>query len=110
MIEAVFWDLDGTLVDSEEYHWRAWRETMSREGVSITRHDFQATFGQRNDAILSNWLGSGVSPQRVQQIGDAKEVRYRELVHSEGLAPLRSAPGWDSPSLGQRTGCGSGQT
>ena len=23
---AVLWDLDGTLVDSEEYHWLAWKE------------------------------------------------------------------------------------
>ena len=27
---AVLWDMDGTLVDSAEYHWRAWRDTMAR--------------------------------------------------------------------------------
>ena len=52
---AVLWDLDGTLVDSEEYHWRAWRETLDREGISITRQDFLSSFGQRNDAILGGW-------------------------------------------------------
>jgi beta-phosphoglucomutase family hydrolase len=93
-LRAVLWDLDGTLVDSEEYHWRAWRETMGREGISITRQDFLATFGQRNDAILPHWLGSGVSSERVQQIGDAKEARYRELVQAEGLAPLPGVVEW----------------
>jgi beta-phosphoglucomutase len=67
---------------------------MSREGVLITRQDFLATFGQRNDAILPNWLGSDGSPDRVQQIGDAKEARYRELVHSEGLVPLPGVAEW----------------
>jgi beta-phosphoglucomutase len=94
MIRAVLWDLDGTLVDSEEYHWRAWREIMAAEGIAITRDDFLATFGQRNDAILPNWLGTGVSPERVQKIGDAKERRYRELVKSEGLAPLPGVVEW----------------
>ena len=27
---AILWDLDGTLVASEEYHWRAWRGAVAR--------------------------------------------------------------------------------
>jgi beta-phosphoglucomutase len=91
---AVLWDLDGTLVDSEEYHWRAWKETLDREGVSITRQDFLASFGQRNDAILGKWLGKDADAGTIQRIGDAKEVRYRELVRLEGLAPLPGAAEW----------------
>jgi beta-phosphoglucomutase len=26
---AVLWDLDGTLADSREHHWRAWREALA---------------------------------------------------------------------------------
>jgi HAD superfamily hydrolase (TIGR01509 family) len=91
---AVLWDLDGTLVDSEEYHWRAWRETLDREGISITRQDFLSSFGQRNDAILGGWLGKDAGAQRIERIGNAKEVRYRELVRREGLAPLPGAAEW----------------
>ena len=46
---AVLWDMDGTLVDSADYHWQAWRDTMAREGHPITHDQFLATFGQRND-------------------------------------------------------------
>jgi beta-phosphoglucomutase-like phosphatase (HAD superfamily) len=36
MIKAVLWDLDGTLVDSAEFHWRAWRRARMRTvGVSL---------------------------------------------------------------------------
>jgi HAD superfamily hydrolase (TIGR01509 family) len=91
---AVLWDLDGTLVDSEEYHWRAWRETLDREGISITRQDFLSSFGQRNDAILGGWLGKDAGAQRIERIGNAKEVRYRELVRREGLEPLPGAAEW----------------
>ena len=58
---AVLWDLDGTLVDSEEYHWLAWKEILNQEGISLTREQFLSSFGQRNDAILGAWLGQDVS-------------------------------------------------
>ena len=91
---AVLWDLDGTLVDSEEYHWRAWKETMDRAGVGLTRQDFLASFGQRNDAILAKWLGEKAAPGEIEQIGNDKEERYRELVRQEGLLPLPGAAEW----------------
>jgi len=33
MPRAVLWDMDGTLVDSEEFHWLSWRDTMSAHGL-----------------------------------------------------------------------------
>jgi len=94
MSGAVLWDLDGTLVDSEEYHWRAWKETLDRAGVGITHQDFLASFGQRNDAILAKWLGKNAGAGKIEQIGNDKEERYRELVRHEGLLPLPGAAEW----------------
>jgi beta-phosphoglucomutase len=91
---AVLWDLDGTLVDSEEYHWRAWKETLEGAGIAITYPDFLSSFGQRNDAILAKWLGENASAGKIEQIGNAKEERYRELVRHEGLFPLPGATEW----------------
>jgi HAD superfamily hydrolase (TIGR01509 family) len=94
MTAAVLWDMDGTLIDSEDYHWRAWRETMRREGVPITHEHFLATFGQRNDFILPTWLGADARAERIQRVGDEKERIYRELVEREGIAPLPGAAEW----------------
>ena len=57
-LRAVLWDLDGTLVDSAELHWRSWRDTMAAEGHPITHQQFLDTFGQKNDRILPGWLGA----------------------------------------------------
>ncbi len=91
---AVLWDLDGTLVDSEEHHWRAWRETMAAEGVSLTREQFLASFGQRNDAILCEWLKERATAEAIRRIGDAKEACYRRLVRAPGLVPAPGAAEW----------------
>jgi beta-phosphoglucomutase len=91
---AVLWDLDGTLVDSEDYHWRSWRDAMAAEGIDLSYDRFLASFGLRNDRILRGWLGDSVDPARIQQIGDAKEAEYRRLAEREGLTPLPGAAEW----------------
>ena len=93
-LRAVLWDLDGTLVDSGDYHWRAWRDTMREEGVELTYDRFLAAFGQRNDAILSKWLGTTADPARITRIGDAKEALYREIARKGGLTVLPGAREW----------------
>jgi len=94
MTRAVLWDMDGTLVDSEEFHWLSWRDTMAAEGIPITRDQFVVTFGQRNDSILPRWLGADAMADRIQRVGDAKEELYRRLVRESGLAPLPGAAEW----------------
>jgi len=93
-MRAVLWDLDGTLVDSEEYHWLAWRDAMRGEGVELTYERFLGSFGQRNDRILGTWLGPDVDSERVQRIGDGKEAEYRRLAETRGLEPLPGAREW----------------
>jgi beta-phosphoglucomutase len=94
MTGAVLWDLDGTLVDSEEYHWQSWRDTMDAEGAPVTRAQFLETFGRRNDEILPRWLGPAASAERVARVSEAKEVLYRKLVQAGDLRPLAGAAEW----------------
>jgi len=93
---AVLWDLDGTLADSREFHWQAWKETMSAAGVNVTEAQFAASFGQRNDAIIPAWLGDLTTPELVRRLGDDKEALYRELISAAGIGPLPGAAEWVS--------------
>jgi beta-phosphoglucomutase family hydrolase len=94
MTRAVLWDLDGTLVDSADYHWRAWRDTLSREGTSITYEQFLDGFGQKNDRILRKWFGADLTADRIAQLGGDKEAAYRRITEAEGLSPLPGAAPW----------------
>ena len=91
---AVLWDLDGTLADSEEYHWLSWRDAMRAEGVELTYDRFLASFGQRSDRILGAWLGEAADATRIRRIGDWKEAEYRRLAEARGLTPLAGAREW----------------
>jgi len=92
--KAVLWDMDGTLVNSEELHWISWRNTMAKEGVVITREQFHSTFGQRNDSIVPAWLGCAATAERIGRIADAKEQLYRHLVRRVGVAPELGVATW----------------
>ena len=91
---AVLWDMDGTLIDSEKFHWVSWRNTMANEGVAITHDQFLASFGQRNDSIIPRWLGDASTPERVERIANAKEELYRHLVRRDGISPLPGVASW----------------
>jgi len=91
---AVLWDMDGTLIDSEEFHWISWRNTLANEGITITREQFLSSFGQRNDSIIPRWLGAAATPERIERISKAKEELYRYLVRRDGISPLPGVANW----------------
>ncbi|HYN86948.1 MAG TPA: HAD hydrolase-like protein, partial [Ardenticatenaceae bacterium] len=91
---AVLWDLDGTLIDSAEYHWLAWREILAGEGFDLTREQFASSFGQRNDTVLRGHFGPEFPVNEIARIGDAKEARYRELIQAGGIELLPGARRW----------------
>jgi beta-phosphoglucomutase len=93
-LRAVLWDLDGTLVDSGEQHFQAWRATAETVGQPMDRQRFAESFGKRNDTIIAGLLGERVSAAEVQRIGDEKEELYRRLVREQGLELLPGAWDW----------------
>jgi beta-phosphoglucomutase len=91
---AVLWDMDGTLLDSAEYHWLAWQDILQTEGYPITYDDFKASFGQRNDTILRGYFGADLPDAEVARVGGAKEARYRALVRERGITLLPGVNVW----------------
>lgn len=83
MIRAVFFDLDGTLVDSEPLHFEAYRAALKDVGVQISRADYFARFIGYNDhdcfaAVLR------------ENALDADEARIAQLIASKHAAFARA--------------------
>lgn len=94
MNKAVIWDLDGTLINSVDHHWEAWREVMAAEDISLTFEGFVADFGKRNDEILRGRIDPNMPDAEVARIALAKEEAYRRFVRSKGLVLLPGAENW----------------
>jgi beta-phosphoglucomutase family hydrolase len=91
---AVLWDMDGTLLDSAEYHWRSWKEVLATEGFELTRELFAESFGRRNDATLRAYFGEEFPLSEVERIGAIKEARYRDMVRRQGIEFLPGVEHW----------------
>lgn len=91
---AVLWDMDGTLIDSENFHWISWRNTLANEGIFITHAQFLDSFGQRNDSILPRWLGAAATPETMEKIANTKEQLYRRRIRRNGISALPGVANW----------------
>ncbi|MCG6922525.1 MAG: HAD family phosphatase [Acidobacteria bacterium] len=91
---GVLWDLDGTLIDSGEQHYAAWRDALAARGREHPREEFARLFGRRNDVILRKIFGDDLSAREAARVADDKEERYRRLVRRNGLEPLPGVMDW----------------
>ena len=89
MIRAVLWDMDGVLVDTAPFHYRAWRELFAGLGKDLTDKEFRRTFGLRNDDILRVNLGD-MPRERLRKLGRRKEELFREAIRGR-VQPLPGA-------------------
>ena len=87
-MRTVLWDMDGTIADSEEAHFRAWQVALEKYGVSYTFSDFISGFGRANNDLIPDILGVEPGAAIVQQISREKEKTFRRLAHENGLKPL----------------------
>src|SRR4051812_17485350 len=90
---AVLWDVDGTLIDSREYHWLSWRGALAAENFRLTREQFELTFGRRNEEILGAYFPL-YDESEIARVGEAKETAYRELVRAGGIELLPGVRVW----------------
>jgi beta-phosphoglucomutase len=81
---AAIFDLDGTLVDSYDAHFEAWRLVSARHGVAVTVDDYYAHFGRRNEDLLREcWLRAGrgeLTHDEIHALDEEKESAYRSIV------------------------------
>ena len=85
---AILWDVDGTLVDTAEQHFRAWTRLAAEIGKPFTRADFAATFGMRNPEILRQLFEPDADDARCAVLAERKEDLYRASVREEGTQLL----------------------
>ncbi len=87
---GVIFDLDGTLIDSYEAHFKAWIKVAADIGHTLTEAQFAASFGRKNEPIIAElheFAGRTVPDEAaVEVIAEHKETLYRGHVGA-GLFP-----------------------
>ncbi len=89
MIEAVIFDLDGTLLDSVDLHAKAWEEAFRHFGHDIPLADIRSQIGKGGDQLLPFLL----SEEECNRIGK-KITEFRSSLFKEKYLPeVKPFPG-----------------
>ena len=88
---AVFWDLDGTLIDSSGYHCAAWHETLIQEGIQFSEEELREQMGFSNILTVKHFFGEDIREGEIRRIGSLKEKKYRKLLHNRGIQLMDGA-------------------
>jgi beta-phosphoglucomutase family hydrolase len=87
---ALIFDMDGVIVDSNPVHRESWRLYNRRFGIETSEAMQQRMYGKRNDEIVRDFFGDGLSQEQVIAHGAEKEKLYREMMAprlQESLVP-----------------------
>ncbi len=99
MIEAILWDNDGVLVDTEELFFEATRDALSRAGVDLTRARYLEFVMGNGRSVFEMVEALGWNAGRVSALRRERDAAYATLLSvncrpMEGVAEtLRSLSG-----------------
>jgi beta-phosphoglucomutase family hydrolase len=77
---AIILDMDGVILDSNPVHRDAWRDYNRRFGILTGETMLERMYGKRNDQIVRDFFGPGLTAAEVAEHGAAKERLYRQLM------------------------------
>ncbi len=95
LLKALVFDMDGTIVDSDPTHLRAFADAFAPYGVHVDEEVFRTKISGRTNPLIFGTLLPGVPAEEYARLADEKEAHYRKLAHD--LTPLHGLPevlGW----------------
>ena len=79
MLDALLFDLDGTLADTDKLHLLAMQQLLHEDGRTLTEAEFEAHISGRANADLCRYLFPDRPLSEHRDFADRKEARFREL-------------------------------
>jgi len=84
-IRALLFDLDGTLVRTNDTHVDAWLETFNAFGYRVGRARILPEIGKGGDLLVPSVLGADVEAEHGEAMRKARQDIFRKLVESRGV-------------------------
>lgn len=82
MIEAFIFDIDGTLIDSNDFHAEAWQKAFAKYGKEISFEKIRPQIGKGADTLLPEFLSEEEIEEFGDEIADARgEIFKKEYLH-----------------------------
>lgn len=90
-LSAIIFDLDGTLVDSNDLQVRAWMKSFDEHGYQIGKDRIESEVGKGGDQLVESVLGKAVEDKDGECLRDGQTKNAHALIESEGVAACAGA-------------------
>ncbi|MFN3945985.1 MAG: HAD family hydrolase [Allosphingosinicella sp.] len=77
MIGAVIFDMDGTLIDTNDLHAKAWQEAFRKFGVELEFEEVRAQIGKGGDNLIPTLLPAELVERCRQEIEDHRSELFQ---------------------------------
>ncbi|MBV9146601.1 MAG: HAD family hydrolase [Acidobacteria bacterium] len=78
MLRAVLFDIDGTLVDSNDLHARAWQEAFAKFGFEIPFSRVRSQIGKGSDQLLPALIGEVDAKRTGEKLAEYRSRLFQE--------------------------------
>ncbi|HXU65025.1 MAG TPA: HAD family phosphatase [Polyangia bacterium] len=85
MFQAILFDNDGVLVDTEALYYRANREVLATAGVDLDEAGYIELYLRQGIGAFHLAAARGLSPSEIAALREARNRRYVELVAQEDI-------------------------
>lgn len=85
---AVLFDVDGTLVDSNDAHAHAWQQALGEHGIDVEFDEVRRLIGMGGDKVMPQLSGH----EEDSDVGEQVAERRREIFTEEWLPRLQPFP------------------
>jgi len=93
-IKACIFDLDGVIVDTAVYHYKAWKRLANQLGFDFTEEQNEKLKGvsrTRSLELILQWGGISKSPAEQEELATLKNTWYVEMISH--MTPAEILPG-----------------
>lgn len=88
MIKAFIFDVDGTLIDSNDFHAEAWQKALAKKGFDIAFDKIRSQIGKGADTLLPEFL----TEEEVEKYEDELADLRGEIFKNEYLNRVKPFP------------------
>jgi beta-phosphoglucomutase family hydrolase len=92
-LEAVIFDMDGTLIDSMPYHTKSWHQFFEQKGIEASPQDLKEKAHGTVFDIMPRFFGEHITKEESYRLGMEKEAIYRTM-YAPSMEPIEGLIEW----------------
>ena len=90
-LSALLFDLDGTLLDTNDKHARAWQRALDHLGYRVPAERILLEIGKGGDRVVPTLVGEEANQRHGPELREAQSDAYRSIVEEEPVSAFPNA-------------------